>query len=231
MLRVLVVEDDAEIADTVRESLSEHGYQVTTCASGLEALAALAGASPDLLVLDLGLPDVDGERVLTMIRVASAVPIIVASARGDDADIVRVLNLGADDYVVKPFTVEQLEARIRAVVRRATEVTVPVGQQVWEIGDLRVDVGRHQVTIAGCEIPLGRKEFEILAVLARGQGMVTPRSTVMEEVWGESGPEAERRLEVHLTGLRTKLGETGREPRYLHSVRGVGLRLEPAVGV
>lgn len=231
MLTVLLVEDEPAISLAVEESLSEHGYQVTSVGSGLEALGALAASTPDIVVLDLGLPDVDGERVLTMIRVASAVPVVVATARGDDADIVRVLNLGADDYVVKPFTMQQLEARIRAVVRRSVDVTPSPGQQVWEIGELRVDLGRHQVLLAGNDIVLGRKEFEILAVLARHQGMVTPRSTVMQEVWGESGPEAERRLEVHLTGLRTKLGESGREPRYLHSVRGVGLRLEPAAGI
>lgn len=230
MLTVLLVEDDVAISHAVGESLSEHGYQVSAVGSGLEALGALAASTPDVLVLDLGLPDVDGERVLTMIRVASAVPVVVTTARGDDADIVRVLNLGADDYVVKPFTVQQLEARIRAVLRRSVDLAPPSGQQVWEIGGLRVDLGRHQVLLDGAEIVLGRKEFEILAVLARHQGMVTPRSTIMDQVWGETGPEAERRLEVHLTGLRTKLGETGREPRYLHSVRGVGLRLEPGVG-
>lgn len=230
MLTALLVEDDPAISRSVGDTLVERGYRVEVTGRGMEALASLMRSTPDIMLLDLGLPDVDGERVLAMVRATSSVPVIVVTARSEESDIIRVLDLGADDYLLKPYTVDQLEARIRAVLRRSGDTRSPAGPEVWDIGDLRIDVGRHQVTRAGESIPVGRKEFEILVLLARQQGMVTPRSSVLQEIWGETGIEAERRLDVHLTGLRAKLGESGRKPRYLHSVRGVGLRLEPATG-
>lgn len=230
MLTALLVEDDPAISRSVGDTLVERGYRVEVVGRGMDALASLLRSTPDIVLLDLGLPDVDGERVLAMARATSSVPVIVVTARSEEADIIRVLDLGADDYILKPFTVDQLEARIRAVLRRSGDGRPATEAEIWEIGDLRVDVGRHRVTLAGAEIALGKKEFEILALLARQQGMVTPRSTVLLEIWGETGVDAERRLDVHLTALRGKLGESGRHPRYLHSVRGVGLRLEPTGG-
>lgn len=230
MLTALLVEDDPAISRSVGDTLAERGYRVEVTGRGMDALASVMRSAPDIVLLDLGLPDVDGERVLAMIRATSTVPVIVVTARSEEADIIRVLDLGADDYLLKPYTVDQLEARIRAVLRRSGEPRSPSGPEIWEVGALRIDVGRHRVALAGSEISLGKKEFEILVLLARQQGMVIPRSSVLQEIWGETGIEAERRLDVHLTALRAKLGESGRRPRYLHSVRGVGLRLEPAGG-
>jgi DNA-binding response OmpR family regulator len=179
--------------------------------------------APDIVVLDLGLPDIDGCTLLTMLRSVSKVPVIVATARDDEAEIVRALDAGADDYVVKPFAAEHLDARIRAVLRRVS----PAGAvgEVLTVGELVVDVRAHVATLAGRTLDLSRKEFDLLAHLAGQPGVVVSKRELMAQVWRQPYGGADKTVDVHLSWLRRKLGETADAPRYLHSVRGVGVKL------
>jgi DNA-binding response OmpR family regulator len=178
---------------------------------------------PDIVVLDLGLPDIDGCTLLTMLRSVSQVPVIVATARDDEAEIVRALDAGADDYVVKPFAADQLDARIRAVLRRVSPATG--AGQVLHVGELVIDVRAHQATLAGRPLDLSRKEFDLLAHLAAQPGVVVSKRELMAQVWRQPYGGADKTVDVHLSWLRRKLGETADAPRYLHSVRGVGVKL------
>jgi two-component system, OmpR family, KDP operon response regulator KdpE len=174
-------------------------------------------------VLDLGLPDVDGTQVLGMIRGISAVPVIVATARDDENEIVRVLDLGADDYMVKPFSAEQLEARLRAVLRRGRAADEP--EQALVVGGLSMDRSTRVVTLDGQPLDLTRMEFDLLAYLAGRAGRVVSKRQLMAEVWQQPYGGADKTVDVHLSWLRRKLGETAAEPRYLQTVRGVGVKL------
>ena len=228
---VLVIEDDLRIRESVARGLVASGHVVRTEASGAAALAAAVEWRPDVVVLDLGLPDIDGADVLRMLRGVSAVPVIVATARDDESEIVRVLDGGADDYVVKPYSAAHLEARIRAVLRRAE--TAGGGEEAGEVvvGALVVAPGRREATIDGRKLDLTRLEFDLLAHLARRSPEVVTRRELLAEVWQQPYGGADKTVDVHLSWLRRKLGETGTEPRYLHTVRGVGVRLAaPAAG-
>ena len=182
---------------------------------------------PDLVVLDLGLPDVDGIQLLRMLRPVSAVPVIVATARDDDAATVAALDAGADDYIVKPFSAEQLDARIRAVLRRST---TPTRGRSLEVGDLVVDVKARTAVLAGRPLDLRPREFDLLAYLAARPGEVVTKRTLLADVWQSPYGGADKTVDVHLSWLRRKLGETAAEPRMLHSVRGVGVKLVAAPG-
>jgi DNA-binding response OmpR family regulator len=182
--------------------------------------------SPDLVVLDLGLPDVDGLSVLSMLRGVSHVPVIVVTARDEDAALVRALDAGADDYVTKPFGADRLEARIRAVLRRVSGTGVPEAGPL-EVGDLVVDASTRQATLAGRALDLSRKEFDLLLLLAQRTDEVVSRREILNEVWHQAYGGSDRTLDVHLSWLRRKLGETAAHPVYLRSVRGVGVRLTP----
>jgi two-component system, OmpR family, KDP operon response regulator KdpE len=231
MASVLVIEDDLRIRESVARGLVGSGHMVRTEASGAVALAAAVEWRPDVVVLDLGLPDIDGTDVLRMLRGVSAVPVIVATARDDEAEIVRVLDGGADDYVVKPYSAAHLEARIRAVLRRAETAggEADVGELV--VGTLVVAPGRREASIDGRKLDLTRLEFDLLAHLARRSPEVVTRRELLAEVWQQPYGGADKTVDVHLSWLRRKLGETGSEPRYLHTVRGVGVRLAaPAAG-
>lgn len=217
-----VIEDDPAIRLGLVRALGERGHVVTTSASGLSGLQQVIDTRPDLVVLDLGLPDVDGLQVLSMLRAVSAVPVVVVTARDEDDVIVRALNAGADDYVVKPFGAEQLDARIRAVLRRASTVAEE-GPVV--VGDLVVDAVTRQVTLKGVTVELSRREFDLLLLLARRAGEVVSKRDILAEVWRQAWGGSERTVDVHLSWLRRKLGESAAEPVYLHSVRGVGVRL------
>jgi DNA-binding response OmpR family regulator len=175
-----------------------------------------------VVVLDLGLPDVDGVRVLGMIREVSAVPVIVATARDDEAEMVRVLDRGADDYVVKPFSAEQLDARVRAVLRRSQR---DEDEPALLVGELTVDRAARAATMAGQPLDLTRMEFDLLAYLAGRAGRVVTKRQLMAEVWQQPYGGADKTVDVHLSWLRRKLGETAAEPRYLQTVRGVGVKL------
>jgi DNA-binding response OmpR family regulator len=176
---------------------------------------------PDLVLLDLGLPDLDGNELLRMIRAVSQVPVIVITARGADDVVVKTLDAGADDYLVKPFSVSQLEARIRAVLRRgATSSVGPL-----RIGGLEIDVGGREVHLDGELLELSPKEFDLLRVLAENEGHVVSKRELMAEVWREPYGGSDRTIDVHLSWLRSKLGESANEPRYVQTIHGVGVKL------
>jgi two-component system KDP operon response regulator KdpE len=221
---VLVIEDDLGIRESVAHALVGAGHVVRTEASGAAALAAAVDWVPDVVVLDLGLPDIDGADVLRMLRGVSAVPVIVATARDDEAEIVRLLDGGADDYVVKPYAAAQLEARIRAVLRRGDQVG-PGGDPDIAVGGLVVAPARREATLDGRPLDLTRLEFDLLAHLARRSPDVVSRRELLAEVWRQPYGGADKTVDVHLSWLRRKLGETGTSPRYLRTVRGVGVKL------
>ena len=223
MSQLLLVEDDAGIRSALVRALSERGHGVTTAVTGMAGLQEAVENRPDIVVLDLGLPDIDGCTLLTMLRSVSQVPVIVATARDDEAEIVRALDAGADDYVVKPFAADQLDARIRAVLRRVSPATG--ADQVLHVGELVIDVRAHSATLAGRSLDLSRKEFDLLAHLAAQPGVVVSKRELMAQVWRQPYGGADKTVDVHLSWLRRKLGETADAPRYLHSVRGVGVKL------
>ncbi len=222
MASILVVEDDDAIREAVRRGLTGRGHAVATAPTGLAGLEHVLGQHPQAVLLDLGLPDVDGLTLIGMIRAASEVPIIVITAQDDDPTMVKALNAGADDYVVKPFGTEQVEARIRAVLRRGDRA------QAFEpirVGELVVDEGTRTATLAGRPVELARLEFDLLLALAQRQGRVMSKREILTEVWNQPYGGGDRTVDVHLSWLRRKLGETAATPRYLISVRGVGVRL------
>jgi DNA-binding response OmpR family regulator len=222
MSQVLLVEDDAAIRIALTRSLHDQGHVVTSVGSGMPALTAAVEQRPDVVLLDLGLPDIDGADVLSMLRAVSDVPVIIATARDDEADVVRLLDLGADDYVIKPFTAAQLTARIRAVLRRTGRGEADPSIVV---GGLRIDTRSREVSVDGDPVELARKEFDLLLVLARRAGEVVTKRDLLAEVWQQAWGGSDRTVDVHLSWLRRKLGESAKQPRYLHSVRGVGVRL------
>ncbi|HEX3932665.1 MAG TPA: response regulator transcription factor [Nocardioides sp.] len=221
MTSILVIEDDPSIRAALDRGLSERGHHVQTAASGIAGLEAVLGDRPDVVLLDLGLPDVDGLTVIGMIRAASAVPVIVITAVDDDPTMVRALDSGADDYVVKPFRLDQVTARIRAVMRRSQRgaTTEPI-----RVGELLIHEPTRTATLAGEQLELARREFDLLFALAERVGVVVSKRTLLAEVW-QQVDGSDRTVDVHLSWLRRKLGETAAEPRYLDSVRGVGVRL------
>jgi two-component system response regulator PrrA len=219
--RVLLIEDDEQIADSLGKFLTGAGNQVEVVSEGATGLAAVQRLLPDVVVLDLGLPDIDGLDVLKMIRSVERVPVIVATARDSESVIVRALDLGADDYVVKPFSGEQLAARIRALLRRGGERA----PDAVRIGELTVNRAAREATLAGTPLSLRRKEFDLLALLASRPGEVVSRDDIAREVWGDPFAASNSTIDVHVSALRRKLGETAADPRYLIAVRGVGVKL------
>ena len=201
---------------------TDKGYAVAAAHTAMSGLQLAVSEHPDVVVLDLGLPDLDGREVLRMLRAVSSVPIIVATARGTEADIVHALDAGADDYVVKPFGGGQLDARIRAVLRRAAE---PDEEAAIEVGGLRVDRRARQASLDDAALDLTPREFDLLHYLAVRAGAVVTKQELLVEVWQLPYGGADKSLDVHLSWLRRKLGETAQEPRYLHTVRRVGVRL------
>jgi DNA-binding response OmpR family regulator len=222
-VHILLVEDDDRIAAALRPALHRHGMTTTRLAAGRGVTDHLAEV--DVVLLDLGLPDIDGVDVCRSIREVSDVPVIVVSARGEVEDRILGLNCGADDYLVKPYDVGELVARVHTVLRRRrpSAATAPAGEVV-RLEDVEVDLGRHTVTVAGRPVVLTRKEFQVLALLAGARGAVCTRSRIVAEVWGRSWPGANRTLDVHVASLRTKLGRGD----LVQTVRGVGYRLGPA---
>jgi two-component system response regulator RegX3 len=216
-MRVLLVEDDDAIAEPMTSGLMRYGFQVSRARTGAEALAA----SPhEVVLLDLGLPDMDGIDVCRRLRAASTVPIIVITARSEEVDRVLGLELGADDYVVKPFGFRELVARIRAVTRRARPTTRPAeGPQ--RLGTMELDRRQRRVLVAGTEIVLTAKEFDLLALLAEDPGAVFARDQILEQVWDQHWFGPTKTLDVHVASLRKKLGTPG----WIETVRGVGFRL------
>jgi two-component system KDP operon response regulator KdpE len=224
MPQVLLVEDDTAIRVALTRSLHDQGHVVRTAVSGMTALSDAVEQKPDVVLLDLGLPDIDGADVLSMLRAVSDVPVIVATARDDEVEIVRLLDRGADDYVIKPFSAAQLNARIRAVLRR-TDRGDGTAETPIVLGGLCIDTRSREVTLDGTPVELARKEFDLLLALARRPGEVVTKRDLLAEVWQLAWGGSDRTVDVHLSWLRRKLGESARQPRYLHSVRGVGVRL------
>jgi DNA-binding response OmpR family regulator len=223
MRTILVVEDEPQIAGLVRDYLEHAGFTVLVATDGPGALALARARRPDALVLDLGLPRMDGLDVIRTIRRGSRVPILVLSARGDEADRVAGLELGADDYVTKPFSPRELVARVRAVLRRA-EAT-PLTDERITAGDLVLDLVRRRVTAAGRAVELTPTEFELLATLAREPGRVWTRSQLLDAVHGFSLETYERAIDGHIRNLRRKLEPDDAAPRYVRTVHGVGYAL------
>jgi len=222
MASVVIIEDDQRIRELMARVLADNGYAVQGAATALDGLQQIVAASPDVVVLDMGLPDLDGAELLKMIRAVTDVPVIVASARGEDKDVIRTLDAGADDYLVKPFSIEQLEARLRAVLRRsAGEGATPV----LVVGDLRVDPGSRTAFLDAKSLQLSPKEFDLLVYLAERVGVVISKRQLMAEVWRQPYGGSEKTVDVHISWLRKKLGETAAEPLYLETVYGVGIKL------
>lgn len=223
MIRLLLVEDDPEIRRTLSRGLGEHGATVVPVATAVEAIKAVSAERPDAVILDLGLPDLDGADVLALIRAGSDLPVVVATARDDEREIVRLLDAGADDYLIKPFSAAQVMARVRAVLRRSTPAVRQDPRVV--VGGLVVDPASRTAELDGAELSLNRKEFDLLFALASRPGEVVTKRQLLAEVWQMPWGGADRTVDVHLSWLRRKLGETAAEPRYLLSVRGVGVKL------
>src|SRR5829696_5248065 len=228
MSLVLIVEDELQIARIVRDYLEHEGFQVEHAADGDAALAAVRRANPDLIVLDLRLPKRDGLDVAREVRRFSEVPIVMVTARGEEADRVAGLELGADDYVVKPFSARELVARVRAVLRRVAEAGEERPEGAVEVGEVRLDPDRRSTTFQGDELELSRKEFDLLRLLMENAGSVVTRERLIDEVWDTNWFGSTKTLDVHVSGLRKKLGEDSADPRYIHTVRGVGFRFAGA---
>jgi DNA-binding response OmpR family regulator len=217
-VRVLIVEDEEAIAEPLAAGLRREGHEVSRVVSGR---AALEAPEPDLVLLDLRLPDLDGYEVCRQLRARSGVPIIMVTARGEEVDRVVGLELGADDYMVKPFGFRELLARMRAVTRRAEGKQD--GRRLFTAGELEVDLRSRSALLHGQELALTPKEFDLLALLASDPGAVFERRRILQEVWGTSWQGAGKTVDVHVASLRKKLGD----PAWIETLRGVGLVLRP----
>lgn len=220
--KILVVDDEPQIRKFLRISLNAHGYVVVEAARGEDGISQCATEQPDLVILDLGLPDLDGQRVIARIREWSEVPILVLSVRTDEEEKVRALNNGAYDYVTKPFSIAELIARIRVGLRvHGTEETVP---SIVNAGPLVIDLPTRSVTIDGAPVKLSKKEFEILRLLAVNAGRVLTHQYLLREVWGPAQVEENHYLRVYVGHLRQKLGDSPDNPLYIVTEPGVGYR-------
>jgi two-component system KDP operon response regulator KdpE len=221
--RVLVVDDEVEIRRALKTGLSDHGFEVETAATGEEALAAATLRRPDIVLLDLGLPGLDGFAVLGRLREQSRAAVIVLSVMADERDKVRALDLGADDYLVKPFGLEELLARIRAVVRR--QAAVASGAALVKAGDLTIDLEKRLVTVAGREVHLTPTEYELLRYLAVHAGKLITHTILLREVWGTYAVGEAQNTRYVVAQIRRKLGDDPARPRYIATEPGVGYRL------
>jgi two-component system, OmpR family, response regulator RegX3 len=227
---ILVVEDEESIALPLAAALEREGYATRVTGSAPAAIALAAELQPDLMLLDVMLSDGSGLDVCREVRRFSSLPIIMLTARGDETDRVVGLELGADDYVVKPFSARELVARIRAVLRRIPEdepspgAPPPPAEPSLQVGGVTVDASMRRATLDGAEIALTRREFDLLALLVRNAGSVVTRERVMDEVWDTNWFGSTKTLDVHVSSLRRKLGDDAVDSRYLHTVRGVGFR-------
>jgi two-component system, OmpR family, KDP operon response regulator KdpE len=221
---VLVVEDEPQVMRFLRATLLAHEYRLFEATSGAQALTEAATRSPDVILLDLGLPDADGVDVTRRLREWSRTPIIVISARGQEGDKVQALDAGADDYLTKPFGVAELLARMRVALRNASRVG-ETGEPVFRVGDLVVDLSARSVTVAGREVHLTPTEYKLLAVLVQHAGKVVTHRQLLREVWGPGSVEHSHYLRVYMGQLRHKLEEDPARPRYLETEVAVGYRL------
>ncbi len=223
--QVVIIEDEPQIRRFLRASLTSNGFRLIEAETGQDGLREVATRQPDLVILDLGLPDVDGVEVLRRIREWSGVPTIILSARGQEHDKIAALDAGADDYVSKPFAMGELLARIRVALRHAARVGSEGDESVYVVGDLRVDLARHQVAVGGKDVHLTPIEFRLLATLAKHAGKVLTQKQLLTEVWGPSQVDQAHYLRVYAAQLRRKLEADPAQPRYLLTEPGVGYRL------
>ena len=222
--RILVVEDEEALADSVRYNLEREGYRVTVATDGRRAVERFRSEPPALVILDLMLPELSGLDVCRLIRAESDVPIIMVTAKDSEADKVAGLELGADDYVTKPFSVRELVSRVRANLRRVRPQAAPSREEVLAAGPIRMDVGRHEVTVRGGSVSLPPKEFELLETLLARKGRLLTREFLIEEVWGPDYYGDTRTLDVHVKRLRRKVEEDPHHPVHLVTVRGLGYK-------
>ncbi len=226
MTRVLVVEDEESFSDALSYMLRKEGFEVAVAATGPDALESFDRAGADLVLLDLMLPGLPGTEVCRELRTKSNVPVIMLTAKDSEVDKVVGLELGADDYVTKPFSSRELVARIRAVLRRRGDVE-ELAPPTLEAGPVRMDVERHVVTVSGREVPLPLKEFELLEVLLRNAGRVLTRMQLIDRVWGADYVGDTKTLDVHIKRLRAKIEPAPSTPRFIITVRGLGYKFEP----
>lgn len=221
---VLVIDDEPQIRKFLRISLAAQGYQVSEAATGTEGLAQAALGQPDLVILDLGLPDRDGQEVLVELREWSLVPVLVLSVRADEREKVRALDAGANDYVTKPFGIQEFLARSRALLRQSPATATPQIAAL-DVGDLRVDFAYRRVTLAASEIALTRKEYAVLAALAHYPGRVVTQRQLLIDIWGPTHAQDSHYLRIVIGHLRQKLADDPVAPRYIVTEPGVGYRL------
>lgn len=228
MAQLLIVEDDLAIRSSLSRALTERGHAVASAGMATTALAMVESSAPDLLLLDLGLPDLDGMQMLRMLRAVSNVPVIVATARDDERTVVAALDAGADDYVIKPFSAMQVDARIRAVLRRVAEDRP---RKLLRVGQLSIDAASRAARLGDRPLNLTHKEFDLLLYLAERPGDVVSKRELLTQVWQHPYTTADKTVDVHLSWLRRKLGESGSAPQYLRTVRGAGVKLvDPTSG-
>jgi DNA-binding response OmpR family regulator len=231
MKTVLVVDDEPKITNLVRDYLVRSGFSVLTARDGGEALSTAREQKPDLLIVDLGLPDIDGLDVTRTLRKESSVPMIILTARDEETDKILGLELGADDYMTKPFSPKELIARVRAALRRSEMSTQPMPDDILHAGDLRIDLIRHQVRVKDRNVELTATEFELLTAMARQPGRVFTRAQLLDIIHGVSFESFERAIDSHIKNLRRKIEPDPQEPIYLLMVYGVGYKLaETGVG-
>jgi two-component system KDP operon response regulator KdpE len=221
-LRILVIDDERAIRRYLRTSLAGHGHEVWEAATGQEGLDLVLERRPDLIVLDLGLPDLDGVEVTRRLREWSATPIIILSVREREEDKVAALDAGADDYLTKPFGISELMARIRVAMRHTAQ---PSSEPVFEVGDLRIDLGRREVTRDGVRLSLTPTEYDLLRVLAQNLGKVLTHTQLLRQVWGAAYEEEAHLLRVNISNLRRKIEPNPDQPRFILTEPGVGYRM------
>ncbi|BBK43719.1 DNA-binding response regulator [Allostella vacuolata] len=223
--KVLIVDDEAQIRRFLRIALEAHGFQVVEAIRGQDAVARAASENPDIVILDLGLPDMDGKAVVGRIREWSSVPILVLSVRQAEAEKVAALDAGADDYVVKPFGIAELLARLRALARKRRPDAGPAEPAELTVGELHIDLARREVRVAGRAVRLTRKEFDLLAMLARNAGRIVTHPQLLRQVWGRAHENDVHYLRVFIGQIREKLDDDPAHPRFILNEPGVGYRL------
>lgn len=229
MTTILVVEDEEAFVDAVTIGLEKEGFEVLVARDGAEALDVFRAASPDLVLLDLMLPRMSGIDVCREIRTTSKVPIIMVTAKSSEVDVVVGLEVGADDYITKPYRMRELVARLRAVLRRTetgTETPEPEADGPLTVGDVSLDIDRHEVVVRGSHVDLPLKEFELLALLLKNAGRVLPRDTLIDRVWGHDYVGDTKTLDVHVKRLRSKVEDEPSRPSRIVTIRGLGYKYE-----
>jgi two-component system OmpR family response regulator len=225
--KILVVEDDPNLLETLRYNLQKESYKIVTATDGEQALAVARGEKPDLIILDIMLPKINGFEVCRILRKEMTTPILMLTARADETDKIVGLEIGADDYMTKPFSMRELTARVRAMLRRKNMAeTPPPGSAPIKIGPLEIDLARHRASLSGMVLDLSPKEYDLLAFLASNRGLVFSREQLLEKVWGYDYAGDTRTVDVHIRWLRRKIESDPGHPAYLLTVRGTGYKME-----